>query len=166
MARWPQLEGVRAIHLCTFPGRPLGLPYAGIAVFAMRQREDGFDSPTGECITVPIDDASTMRSFALDGLAPDDVLAAAALTVTEPPPGWDPTDREQESRSFFGREPVTFEGESLYRRLENVDPALSTLGRFWGQIDGQALPWRGDDIYSEIAGIYLFEHGALIDTYG
>lgn len=164
-SRWPRDGGVPALHLCTFPG-DRGQDRAAVAVFLMLSRVDGCLDPTGECATVTVepDDMSTPSAPAG---APVGFLRASTLKATDPPPAWDPTDRAQDARSFIGSEPVAYDGRSLISRFRGGVIDLETLGAFRAQIDGEAFDWLHEaDVYREIAGVYLFEHGALLDTYG
>jgi hypothetical protein len=162
---WPIYAGQPALHLCTLPGAPLGLAVAGLAVFAHVTRDDdGFAFPelTGAVVAIPRVSESGISA----SMAPRGALVIQPCRVLEIAPAidWDPCERETSSRSSMGTIPISFEGQEIETRWPAQRRA--ELGRYLAQIDGHDIPW-GDttDAWREVASIYVFERGVMLEPY-
>jgi len=168
--RWPRNAADRspALHLCSVPGSWLDRPAEVVSLFLEHEMQDGFATPVGGDLIVV--ESSTLEG---PGNIPADIqemleqVEPRALIREAAPDGWDPTQRDQSRRSFLGTEPTTFEGESFRERFEGGAVDVPALGAFRMQLDGSDLPWGpAADVYGEIAGLYVFERGSIIDIYG
>jgi hypothetical protein len=165
---WPVHQGQHALHICTLPGAPLGIEADGLSVF-MHVEPDahGGVSPVGTLgVVVPTSTARTASEVPPG--APLQQLRPSVLSVADPSPMWDPTSREEAALSFIGTVPISFEGEAMDQRWPGgADGDPKTLGRFLAQLAGSDLPWEDDaETFREIAGVYVFERGAILDLYG